>query len=64
MEFEKEYISYLIENVKDMNCNLLDSYFRNQIEFGELLEKLDVTEYNVLSYKKYLKSKKIDDLLN
>lgn len=62
MKYEKQYIDYLIENVKSIDTNLIDDYFLNKINFSELTEKLDVTKYDVLSFNKFVKSIKIDKL--
>ena len=64
MNLEREYIDYLIENVKSIDTKVLDSYFLDEIDFDSLIESIDVTEYDVLSYKNFVKSKKIDDLLS
>lgn len=63
MCYEKEYINYLIENVNEIDNKVLDDYFLNEIEFNEVIESIDVTKYNVMSYNTFVKSKKIDDLL-
>jgi hypothetical protein len=62
MIWEKEYIEYLIENVKNIDSNLLDKYFLDKIDFNELLESIDPTKYNVISYKNFVKRKKIENL--
>jgi len=64
MNYEKEYIDYLIENVKQIDNKVLDAYFLNEIEFNEVIESIDVTKYNVMSYNTFVKSKKLDDLLS
>ena len=64
MNLEKEYIDYLIKNVKSIDTKVLDSYFLNEIDFDSVIESIDVTKYDVLSYKNFVKSKKIDDLLS
>jgi hypothetical protein len=63
MDYEKEYINYLIENVKSIDTGLLDLYFLNEIDFDRLVESIDVTELDVMSFNTFIKSKKIDDLL-
>jgi hypothetical protein len=62
MKFEKEYINYLINNKKSIDTELLDKYFLNEIDFHSLIEIIDLTD--ILSYQSFIKSKKIDDLLN
>jgi len=62
MEFEKEYINYLIDNKKSIDTKLLDKYFLNEIDFQTLIESIDLTD--IQSYQSFIKSKKIDDLLN
>jgi hypothetical protein len=62
MKFEKEYINYLINNKKSIDTELLDKYFLNEIDFQTLIESIDLTD--ILSYQSFIKSKKIDDLLN
>lgn len=62
MKFEKEYINYLINNKKSIDTELLDKYFLNEIDFQTLIESIDLTD--ILSYNSFIKSKKIDDLLN
>ena len=62
MKFEKEYINYLINNKKSIDTELLDKYFLNEIDLQTLIESIDLTD--ILSYHSFIKSKKIDDLLN
>ena len=62
MKFEKEYINYLINNKKSIDTELLDKYFLNEIDFQTLIESIYLTD--ILSYHSFIKSKKIDDLLN
>lgn len=62
MKFEKEYINYLINNKKSIDTELLDKYFLNEIDFQTLIESIDIGD--ILSYHSFIKSKKIDDLLN
>jgi len=62
MKFEKEYINYLINNKKSIDTELLDKYFLNEIDFQTLIESVDLGD--ILSYHSFIKSKKIDDLLN
>lgn len=64
MNYEKEYIDYLIENVDNINTDTLDAYFLDKIDFTSLVESIDVTEHDVMSYNTFVKSKKIDDLTN
>ena len=61
-KFEKEYINYLIDNKKSIDTKLLDKYFLNEIDFQTLIESIDLTD--IQSYQSFIKSKKIDDLLN
>ncbi len=58
---EREYIKYLIENKKSIDTSLLDSYFTDEISFDELIEGVELGE--VLSFRTFIKSKKIDDIL-
>jgi hypothetical protein len=58
---EREYIKYLIENKKSIDTSLLDSYFTDEIGFDELIEGVELGE--VLSFRTFIKSKKIDDIL-
>lgn len=58
---EREYIKYLIENKKSIDTSLLDSYFTDEIGFDELIEGVELGE--VLSFRTFVKSKKIDDIL-
>lgn len=62
MKFEKEYINYLINNKKSIDTELLDKYFLNEIDFQTLIDSIDLGD--ILSYHSFIKSKKIDDLLN
>jgi hypothetical protein len=62
MNYEKEYINYLIENVKEIDNKILDDYFLNKIEFDEVIESIDATKFDVMSFNTFIKSKKIDDL--
>ena len=61
MNYEKEYIQYLIENQVLIDTCLLDNYFLNKIDFETLIES--VNPLDVQSYKNFVKSKKIDELL-
>lgn len=61
MNYEKEYIQYLIENQVLIDTGLLDNYFLNKIDFETLIESVDPLD--VQSYKNFVKSKKIDELL-
>jgi hypothetical protein len=61
MNYEKEYIEYLIENQVLIDTSLLDNYFLNKIDFETLIESVDPLD--VQSYKNFVKSKKIDELL-
>jgi hypothetical protein len=61
MNYEKEYIQYLIENQVLIDASLLDNYFLNKIDFETLIESVDPLD--VQSYKNFVKSKKIDELL-
>lgn len=61
MNYEKEYIQYLIENQVLIDTSLLDNYFLNKIDFETLIESVDPLE--VQSYKNFVKSKTIDELL-
>lgn len=63
MNYEKEYIEYLIENVKNLDTEFLDRYFLDEIGFEYLIKIIDTTKYNVISYKNFVKSKNIDDIL-
>ena len=61
MNYEKEYIQYLIENQVLIDTSLLDNYFLNKIDFETLIES--VYPLDVQSYKNFVKSKTIDELL-
>ena len=61
MKNEKEYIQYLIENKVLIETSLLDNYFLNKIDFDTLIES--VNPLDVQSYKNFVKSKTIDELL-
>jgi rRNA-processing protein FCF1 len=61
MNYEKEYIQYLIENQVLIDTSLLDNYFLNKIDFETLIES--VNPLDVQSYKNFVKSKTIDELL-
>ena len=65
MTNEKEYIKYLTDNFKNDSviAPILDSYFLNEIDFNMVINKSEHIS-QVLTYKKWLKSKKIDDLLS
>jgi hypothetical protein len=64
MNYEKEYIKYLIDNVDEIDTGLLDLYFLNEIDFTRLIEYINVTEHNVMSFNTFVKSKKIDNLFS
>jgi len=61
MNYEREYIQYLIENQVLIDTTLLDNYFLNKIDFDTLIES--VNPLDVQSYKNFVKSKTIDELL-
>lgn len=61
-KFEKKYINYLIDNKKSIDTKLLDKYFLNEIDFQTLIDSIDLTD--IQSFQSFIKSKKIDDLLN
>ncbi len=61
MNYEREYIQYLIENQVLIDTTLLDNYFLNKIDFETLIES--VNPLDVQSYKNFVKSKNIDELL-
>ena len=64
MDYEKEYINYLIDNVNEIDTYLLDLYFLNEIDLSKIIESIDVTEHNLMSFSTFVKSKKIDNLLS
>jgi len=64
MDYEKQYIDYLIENVKNIDSGILDDYFLDKIDFSSVIESIDVTKYDVMSYNTFLKDKKIDNLFD
>jgi hypothetical protein len=64
MNYEKEYINYLISEKVNLDTQILDKYFLNQITFEELIKNLDVTKWNVLSYTKFVKEIKINLFLS
>lgn len=65
MKHEKEYIKYLSDNFKndEVISPILDSYFLDEIDFNMVINK-SAHIHNVLTYNKWVKSKKIDDLLS
>lgn len=63
MNYEKEYINYLISKKEKIETDILDDYFYNKITFGEVLEKLDTTKMDILSYEKFIKEIKIKEIL-
>lgn len=64
MNWEREYINYLISEKVNLDTEILDKYLLNQITFEELIEDLDVTKWNVLSYTKFVKEIKINLFLS
>lgn len=63
MNYEKEYMNYLISKKEKMETDILDNYFYNKITFEEVLEKLDTTKMDILSYEKFVKEIKIREIL-
>lgn len=63
MNYEKEYINYLISKKEKIKKDILDNYFYNKITFEEILEKIDTTEMDILSYEKFIKEIKIKEIL-
>jgi hypothetical protein len=63
MNTEKEYINYLIKNKSKIDTHFLDIYFLGEIDFERLIEAIDTTQYSVMSYKNFIKHKKINNLL-
>lgn len=61
MNYEKEYIQYLIDNQVLIDTSLLDNYFLDKIDFETLIESINPLD--VKSYKSFVKSKNIDELL-
>lgn len=61
MNYEKEYIQYLIDNQVLIDTSLLDNYFLDKIDFETLIESIN--PLGVKSYKNFVKSKTIDDFL-
>lgn len=61
MNYEKEYIQYLIDNKVLIDTSLLDNYFLDKIDFETLIESINPLD--VKSYKSFVKSKTIDELL-
>jgi len=64
MNYEKEYIDYLIENIKEIDTKILDNYFLNKLNFNSLIESINIKRYNIMSYTTWIKSRKIDGLFN
>jgi len=64
MNYERDYIKYLISEKVNLDTQILDKYLLNQITFEELIEDLDVTKWNVLSYTKFVKEIKINLFLS
>jgi hypothetical protein len=62
IKYERDYIQYLIENKKSIDTGLLDRYFLNEIEFQELINTIELDD--ILSFQSFVKSKKIDSLLD
>lgn len=62
---EKEYISYLISKDKSKINLMIEDYLLNKIEFDVIVESINPTIYeDVMSYFTFVKSKRLDDLLN
>lgn len=62
---EKEYISYLISQDKSRINLMIEDYLLNKIEFDVIVESINPTIYeDVMSYFTFVKSKRLDDLLN
>lgn len=64
---EKEYIKYLSKNFKGNNevITILENYFNLNINFEEVVEEVSsLDNKSVMTYKTWIKSKKIDDLLS
>jgi hypothetical protein len=62
IKYERDYVQYLIENKKSIDTELLDKYFLNEIEFQELIDTVELDD--ILSFQSFVKSKKIDSLLD
>jgi hypothetical protein len=64
MIYEKEYIFYLItESDKTDVKYILDNYLGDNLEFNDLIKMVDELNINVLTYRCFLKSKKMDDII-
>ena len=61
VKYEKQYILFLIENIKSIDTDLLDKYFLNEIEFKTVIDTIDLDD--IQSFQSFVKSKKIDELL-
>ena len=66
MNYEKEYIDFLIKEHSD-NPNIkdfLEKYLYNKIDFSEFIKLIDNNVFDVINWKKFKKDKDIDSLLN
>lgn len=60
-KIEDQYIEYLIEN-KSKCSDILDKYFLDKITFNDVVVESE-SFFDILSFRKFIKSKKIDELL-
>lgn len=63
MEYEKEYIDYLIQNKSQIDLSYMDSYLMNEIDFEDLLESIKIIDTDLQSYEVFVKSMEIKKLL-
>lgn len=61
MKYQNEYIQYLISE-KEKCSDVLDQFFLENLDFIDLVEMSELF-FNIQSYKKFVKSKTIDNLL-
>ena len=62
MDYEKQYVDYLIKNIENIDTDVLDDYFLDKVDFTSLIESIGVGD-DLLSFNTFVKSKKIDNLL-
>jgi len=61
---EKNYIDYLKTSSDTEVITLVKSFESQEIDFQKIVEMISPVKHDVMSYQTFLKSQKLDDLLN
>jgi hypothetical protein len=62
MNFEKDYISYLIKQENIKINKVLEKYLLNEISFTDLVKEINVND--IMTFQTFIKSKMLDQLFD